>query len=394
MADIFISYARQDKGKARMLADALEEHGWSVWWDPRIRAGEVFDEVIEKALNEAKCVVVLWTKRSIKSLWVRTEATEGMKRGILVPALIENVDPPIAFRLVQSADLSSWKDEDQKEALAGLLESITHIVGAPKEENLDFQALPTKSDQSRQGVSVDETQKKSTPPDMVRIDPGPFLFGEDKKKVRIETPYAIDIYPVTNMQFKNFIDEGGYRTERFWSLEGWRWRSQARILKPKQWSDRNWNADDHPVVGVSWYEASAYASWAHKKLPTEQQWERAARGTDGRIYPWGDQFDTANCNTEDSGIMKTSEVGHYPKGVSPEGCYDMAGNIWEWTRTIYDSGEATDDFSPGVNYKKQPVIKGGSWEDKAEYKKCACRRTLKPIAKVNYAGFRCVMPVK
>ena len=102
MADIFINYAREDKEKARMLADALEKNRWSVWWDPKIPAGKTFDEVIEKALAKAKCVIVLWSKTSANSRWVRTEASEGAERKVLVPVLLDSAALPLEFKRIQN----------------------------------------------------------------------------------------------------------------------------------------------------------------------------------------------------------------------------------------------------------------------------------------------------
>ena len=108
------------------------------------------------------------------------------------------------------------------------------------------------------------------------------------------------------------------------------------MCEPKFLKNEKWNPPDHPVVGVSWYEADAFARWVGKSLPTEDQWERAARGTDGRRFPWEGKFDTERCNTEESGIGKTTRVTRYPNGISPEGCYDMAGNAWGWTNSKYE----------------------------------------------------------
>ena len=112
MSDIFLSYAREDLPVAVKLAKALEANGWSVWWDSRIPAGKTFDEVIETQLGCAKCVIVLWSAQSVQSRWVRTEANEGSRRGILIPVLIENVEIPLAFRLVQTSDLREWKSSE------------------------------------------------------------------------------------------------------------------------------------------------------------------------------------------------------------------------------------------------------------------------------------------
>jgi TIR domain/Protein of unknown function (DUF1566) len=112
VSDIFISYARSDRPKAQVLAKALEEVGWSVWWDPKIPPGKTFDEVIEQALEEAKCVIVLWSRKSVQSNWVIEEATEGKERGILIPVFVEdNAKIPLGFRRLHASRLTDWRGE-------------------------------------------------------------------------------------------------------------------------------------------------------------------------------------------------------------------------------------------------------------------------------------------
>src|SRR5262245_45440410 len=108
MADIFISYAREDRERVLPLADALSAHGWSVWWDREIQAGKAFDEVIASALADARCVVVVWSRQSVASNWVRDEAEEGRRRGILIPVLFDETHPPLGFGRIQFVDLSDW----------------------------------------------------------------------------------------------------------------------------------------------------------------------------------------------------------------------------------------------------------------------------------------------
>jgi formylglycine-generating enzyme required for sulfatase activity len=136
--------------------------------------------------------------------------------------------------------------------------------------------------------------------------------------------------------------------------------------------------DDHPATNMTWYEARDYARWLGKDLPIEAEWEKAARGTDGRSFPWGNNWDPKRCNTRLSGYGGTTPVNAYPSGVSPYGCYDMAGNVWEWTSTWLDSR------------KKEIVLKGGSW---AKYKIlpwCAYRFNYEPDSGYSNVGFRCV----
>ncbi len=131
MADIFISYAREDRTSAERLAKALEEQGWSVWWDPQIPAGKTFDEVIEKAVEAANSILVLWSEHSVNSRWVRTEATEGTERGILIPVLIEDVRIPLAFRRIQAANLIEWDGRTTHWAFQKLVSDIAGLLGPP-----------------------------------------------------------------------------------------------------------------------------------------------------------------------------------------------------------------------------------------------------------------------
>ncbi len=216
---------------------------------------------------------------------------------------------------------------------------------------------------------------------MVEIPAGGFLYGDNKEKRTIVTPFLIDVYPVTNALFERFIQAGGYDNENLWDENGLKWKHEMNIHRPKYWEDTQFNRPEQPVVGVSLYEAQAYARWADKELPTEEQWERAARGTDGRKYPWGDEFDIEKANTEESGISRTTRVTRYPNGTSPDGCYDMAGNVWEWTRSFYD--EDQDAYA----------LRGGSWDSSRSYARCAIR-VKDPGERFYEIGFRCVRTVK
>ncbi len=165
---------------------------------------------------------------------------------------------------------------------------------------------------------------------MVKVLKGPFLYGDQKVRETVDHDYWIAQYPVTNEEYRAFVLAGGYGNRQYWSDNGWKWKLENDIAVPKYWTDPEWNKADHPVVGVSYYEAAAYASWSGKRLPFEQEWEKAARGENGREYPWGDEFDKDRCNSSESGIGHTTPVTQYPNGVSLYGCYEMAGNVLEW----------------------------------------------------------------
>jgi formylglycine-generating enzyme required for sulfatase activity len=231
--------------------------------------------------------------------------------------------------------------------------------------------------ESAEDAKMKKTEKANLGLDeMVEIPAGEFLYGDEKIKKEIKAPFLIDVYPVTNDQYEKFMKEGGYTNDALWSSEGQKWRKKCNITQPENWDDDKWNKEGYPVVGVSWYEAEAYANWAGKRLPTEEEWERAARGTDGREYPWGDEFDKEKCNSGESGIGGTTRVTRYPNGTSLAGCYDMAGNVWEWTASFYQEGGA------------HRVIRGGGWDYGAQRCRSAIRLCYSPGGRGDVVGFR------
>jgi len=183
--------------------------------------------------------------------------------------------------------------------------------------------------------------------------------------------YNIDIYPVTNAAYKEFVDATGHELPRK--------REEGTFPE---------GMGDHPVVWVNWYDAQAYAEWAGKRLPTELEWERAARGSDGRTYPWGESFDAAKGNSRETGVKGTSPVGDYPEGVSPSGAFDMAGNVWEWTVDWYEAyrGSLYELGRYGEQYK---VLRGGSWFDGSDLVRTATRKSFDPNQGFSTIGFRC-----
>ncbi len=196
------------------------------------------------------------------------------------------------------------------------------------------------------------TPVSEVPEGMVLIPKGPFLYGDKNEKVIIDYDYYMAIYSVTNDQYKEFVLANGYGSQDYWSKEGWAWKQNTQVNGQEHLTDSQWNIADHPVGDVSYYEAEAYATWAGKRLPTEQEWEKAARGTEGQKYPWGDEFefDGSKCNYSNnaSWFTPSTPVTKYPEGQSPYGCYDMAGNVWEWCAGGFDQSNS------------EPVSRGGS----------------------------------
>lgn len=181
---------------------------------------------------------------------------------------------------------------------------------------------------------------------MVWIPPGEFTMGLPENDLLAEdhekplrtvflSGYWIDVYPVTNARFAGFIADGGYERRECWHAQGWEWRVASGIRQPGQWRLPGWDGPDQPVAGVSWYEADAYARWSGRRLPTDAEWEKAARGTDGRRYPWGDPWPSGDLANFDSAAGRTTPVGLYTEGVSPYGLHDMAGNVNNWVCDWY-----------------------------------------------------------
>lgn len=211
--------------------------------------------------------------------------------------------------------------------------------------------------------------------EMVLIRPGSFFrgprpeAGHGAEPVVDELPaFYIDRYEVTNRQFAKFVKETGYKTESRWKD----YATEARM--------------DHPVISVSWYDAQAYAAWAGKRLPKGDEWEKAARGADGRRYPWGNEPDTARLNSFESGHGNTTVQGTYHNGASPFGVEDMAGNVWEWVDAWYIPLGAASETLP-----MQRSARGGCRSDVIEDCTVTSERGVFPEsgALVN-AGFRCV----
>jgi formylglycine-generating enzyme required for sulfatase activity len=196
--------------------------------------------------------------------------------------------------------------------------------------------------------------------EMVVVPEGDFLMGtvpsdifaneHEKPQRRVKlSAYRIDICPVTNERYGMFVEAGGYREEKWWTAEGWRWKTETGTELPLGWSSETWNGPTQPVAGVSWYEADAYARWAGKRLPTEAEWEKAARGNDGRTYPWGEEVPSRESVNFHNVVGRTTEVTRYPGGRSPYGCYDMAGNVNNWCQDWYWEGWYRYCIEQGMN---------------------------------------------
>jgi len=376
--DVFLSYSRKDRIAMNFARDVLRNAGLSVWTDEGLEPGtHEWQTSIAEAVIQSEAMVVLLSPNALASTWVNREINYAQihaKR--IFPVLIagdQRSSVPITLSTVQ------WVDGRQDLRLAMIQELQTPLLrqmgrSAPAPEQTKMATPPplaavvTKPEAKRKKVQTGTKPKPEATTlgfDWVIIPAGEFMYGNDKKRIYLDA-YRISRTPVTNRQYKVFVDVTGYAVPKHWKKYG-------KIPNGKE---------DHPVLYVAWDDAHAFCSWASVSLPTEQQWEKAARGIDGREYPWGNQLPTTQlCNCDGS---TTTPVGRYsPQGDSPYGVADMAGNVWEWCDGWYDE-----------KYKIRP-LRGGSWfsdYNPHEYLRCASRRNGNPSGWVINRGFRVVSP--
>ena len=232
--------------------------------------------------------------------------------------------------------------------------------------------------------------------EMVKVPAGEFLMGSDTIDAQdnerpshyqyLET-YWIDRYPVTCQQYREFMVAGGYHKHQYWSQAGWQWVQNNSISQPLYWLDSSeWN--NHPVCGVSYYEAEAYANFIGKRLPTEAEWEKAAGTLPKTSLP-------QNCN-HDCILGQTTPVNNYPQSQSLYGCYDMLGNVWEWTASWFApyqrfSSYPYSGYSQAYFDNQHRVLRGGSWATRPWALRASFRNWYHPWVRQILAGFRCAV---
>ena len=263
-----------------------------------------------------------------------------------------------------------------------------------EEENIQIDEVPVVEEVAPEPMPA----AVQVPEGMVYVPAGEFIMGSDpdvdpmtdaldelpQHKVFLDA-YFIDKHEVSNADYTKFVEATGHRNSIFWD-------------NPK------FNHPDQPVVGVTWGDAAAYAEWVGKRLPTEAEWEKAARGTDGRIWPWGDDFDPTKCNFDDEGkfdghldgFAMAAPVKSFEQGASPYGALNMVGNVAEWVSDWFDAEYYF--VSPAENPKGPPTSgmgkkswRGASWFAGSEQMRCAFREYDDIVASGQILGFRCAI---
>lgn len=322
---IFLSHAHENVDFAKRLAADLQAAGWRVWLAPdSIQPGEQWVAAINRGLEESSVFLLVLTSHALASRWVIKETNtaiemeqEGELR--LIPLEVESCQLPALWRSYQRIPFRTHYDD-------GLGRLLQELAGTKLSFQTESQiSNPAQTIPKKQIEAVPSSQGHKPGPEnvqihpvtkalMVRIPAGEFLYGEKKEKV-VLPEYWISKTPVTNAEYARFVED-------------------TRQKPPSHWKGRKPPKEiaDHPVTHISWDDATAYASWAGCRLPTEQEWEKAARGMDGRLWAWGNEWGRGLCNSTEMGINSTTSVGRFsPQGDSPYGCVDMGGNVWEWT---------------------------------------------------------------
>jgi formylglycine-generating enzyme required for sulfatase activity len=412
---VFISYSHMDlkwlKRLQTMLAPLTRNDTIILWDDTRIRAGARWRDEIQKALDAAKVAVLLVSphflasdfitrdelppllsaaeKGSLTILWVAVSASLYKKPAIADYQAANNPKRPLDS--LRPATLNQW--------LVEIAEMIEKAASHPTIQAQDAAAEPTP-ESTRVNAPPPE---KPFEPEMILIPAGEFLMGSDPQQDEAaydaEQPqhrlYLPDYYlaktPVTNAQYLAFVQETHDTPPRHWT--------EGRPPRGKE---------DHPVVEVSWYDAMEYCRWLSRaagksySLSSEAEWEKGARGIDGRIYPWGDGWDTNQSNSKEGGQEDTTPVEAYPQGTSPYGVLDMAGNVWEWTRSLWGRDVSNIDFRYPYNPEDgrenlhapknaSRIARGGAFWGSPSDVRCALRYCMEPDSQSHYCGFRVVM---
>jgi formylglycine-generating enzyme required for sulfatase activity len=319
---------------------------------------------------------------------------------------IRNLIPhhlPLAARCADSAELVKVA-KPQREAL--LRELRDQLLRRMRDPEADLRAR-LAAGEALGAIGHPEFERRSGKfgdfllPPFESVPAGTYPFGKKNQQVKLDG-FQMGRYPVTNAEFAFFIAAGGYRDPQWWDTDAVRdWLKRTNPKAPEYWNNTRFNNPAQPVVGVNWYEARAYCKWLTAsigdgqdriiRLPTEQEFEAAARGREGRLYPYGDEYDPRLCNTEDKGIGRPSPVGLF-ENRSPFGIYDLSGNVREWCLNEFEPLEVPTQIKlGGIDW---PPLRGGSWRNARDDARAVFRFDFRPRLRYGVNGFRVVSVVR
>ena len=389
---VFISYAKNDQSSAQLLAENLRALGAEPWFDVKnLQAGKDWQSQLDSVLNQCASCFVLLSAAYASSRFANQElqAIEGYLSAnsyfAVFPVLLSETNPEEFANLPAFIKQRQWVNFSDLVQNKLALERLIFNAGNPPTDEASGETETIKA--YPQPLRIKRLIKLPDI-DWVEIPAGAFIYGEKSSKQTLTLEqFKISRYPITNCQYQTFIDAGGYSDDRWW----------LDLIKPEP-EKSTWTQANRPRETVDWNEAVAFTRWLSGQvgydiaLPTEQQWEKAARGTDGRQYPWGEdfKFGYANINDESAGDenpQQTTAVGLFPQSASPYQVMDMAGNVWEWCLNKLDRPEQTAPDQSG----DARVLRGGSWNNSPDRARLSVRYKHGPIhRRFGSLGFRVV----
>ncbi|MFI0398064.1 MAG: SUMF1/EgtB/PvdO family nonheme iron enzyme [Thiolinea sp.] len=464
MSDIFISYSRHDQEWVGKFAKVLEDAGYSIWWDTRLLAGDEFHDVIPAALEEASCVIVVWSKVSVTRKWVRAEASRAHDKEVLIPIQIESVQIPMPFNLLQAENMQQWNGKRNHPAFQRLLTSIDRYcrttskppnspppppiktesprwfrwaglavlaiglgtgiaifsnpqspVVTPANENntpkttpaQPTQEIPTATERLQLAATHSEATPQSYPTSAISAPSAPLPFE----------PMVVDIpagrFTMGCVEGRDDVDGGCDDNEKpphTVSLPAFKigkyevtfaeWDACEQAKACPHAEDEGWGRGKRPVINVSWNDITQkYIPWLNQqtgkryRLPTETEWEYAARAGGESVYPWGSSISCSYAdywgNDQSCHGEGTSVVGRFAENGF--GLHDTLGNVWEWVQDWYGSDyyRSSPASAPqGRSSGTDRVLRGGSWGSTPRYVRSANRISNSPDFRDNLAGFR------
>jgi len=449
---VFLCHSSHDKPAVRALYKRLKAEGWIDPWldEEKLLPGQDWDLAIEKAVEDSHAVIACISNHSVtKEGYIQKELrfildialTKPEEEIFVIPLRLEDCQPPRRLRVFHYVDYfpkaqqdsayqfvlrslkrraeslgieavderaraeASERQQAEERARKELAERIQQEAREKVQREMEDRLRAEAEERARKEFEAQQARvREEKKPDrltlsngmeFLRVPAGAFLMGsadddklaydDEKPQHSVEMPYDYWMarFPVTNALYNAYIEAKGMKHP------------------VRDWEGKK----DHPVVNVNWKDAMAYCRWLEDvmraelppglvlRLPSEAEWEKAARGSNGRIYPWGNQFDPNKCNTREGGKGGTMPVGAYsPRGDSPYGCADMSGNVWEWTRSVKKAYPyKAEDGREDEKTTESRVLRGGSFDNYLRNARCAIRSWLGPLYFNRDDGFRVVV---
>jgi formylglycine-generating enzyme required for sulfatase activity len=435
LADIFISYKKEDSAGAERVAAALRAEGFSVWWDDGLTPKAAWDAMLEQEITAAASVVVLWSPRSVSSEWVRTEAHYGQDRAKLVPVMIETCILPLAFMLRQTINLSTWQGDRADRQWRKLVTWIADLVSTkPGNANIPGALGAAQPNRFRETIGrlasgdaiVDGAFVNASTPagtafrdgehgPIMRILPqGAFLLGASpgdpdrtpvegpQRRVEIPVPFAIGIFPVLVSEFMAVMGAPAATPDDKPAARGWLGRLFGGAPPPPIPAAASAPSNPAlPITHVSLDDAQEFvvrlsaATAEPYRIPSETEWEYACRARSQSRYSWGDTIDASKAAFAwDSPGTRAPPIGPVEPGSFASngfGLYDMHGNVREWTADLWhESYDATPlDGSPATDgHGSMHVVRGGGWSDGPTLLRSSARMRATQTGRVNVIGLR------